>query len=60
MEAQDLKTILGIVINLVSNDRVLDQDSTGVRDFNLAATNLIAQLNGGKSRNGAGEVVPKQ
>ena len=44
MGIQDVTNILGILFNLVSNDRSIDQESTAVRDFKAATTKLIARL----------------
>lgn len=44
MGSDDLVNILGIVINLVSNDRAIDQESAEVRNFKMSASNLIAHL----------------
>jgi hypothetical protein len=53
MSSQDLINILDIVINLVSGDRAIEQDSTEVRDFKVAASKLIAHLTAALPRSGA-------
>lgn len=44
MGTQDVSNILGIVINLVSLDRTIDQQCTEVLDFKVAASKLMARL----------------
>lgn len=44
MGSNDLVNILDIVVNLVSNERAIDQESTEVRDFKVSASKLMAHL----------------
>lgn len=45
MGSSDLINILGIIVNLVSSDRTVDQESEEVRAFKVATSKLIARFN---------------
>ena len=59
MRSADLTNILGIVINLVSGDRTIDQEITEVRDFKAAASKLIARLDETAPRDDDPDPAPK-
>ena len=59
MGTQDVSNIRGIVINLVSLDRTIDQQCTEVLDFKVAALKLIARLAEITPRGGE-DTAPKQ
>jgi hypothetical protein len=45
MGSSDLINILGIVVNLISSDRTVDQENEEVHAFKLATSRLIARFN---------------
>lgn len=59
METHDLTHILGIVINLVSGDRTINQESNEVRDFKVATSTLVARLDATASRDDGQEAALK-
>jgi hypothetical protein len=44
METRDITNILGIMTNLISGDRKIDQEWAEVRDFKVATSKLITRL----------------